>query len=70
MMSFKQLKIAWFREWYQYAPQWVSVIWKMLKEDSSEVEDEFGEFLTRNVINEFQNSILKRNFLNWMEGLM
>ena len=48
---FQTTKNCMFREWYQYAPQWVSVIWKMLKEDSSEVEDEFGEFLTRNVIN-------------------
>ncbi len=40
-----------FREWYQYAPQWVSVIWNMLKADSSEVQDEFGEFLTRNIVN-------------------
>ncbi len=46
-----------FREWYQYSPQWVSVIWKMLKEDSSEVQDEFGQFLTKNMANrirEFQ----------------
>lgn len=48
---FQKTKNKMFREWYQYAPQWVSVIWNMLKEDSSEVQDEFGEFLTRNIIN-------------------
>lgn len=40
-----------FKEWYHYAPQWVTVIWNMLKVDSCEVHDEFGQFLTRNVAN-------------------
>ncbi len=51
---FQKTKNKMFREWYQYAPQWVSVIWNMLKEDSSEVQDEFGEFLTRNIVNRIQ----------------
>lgn len=54
---FQTTKNSMFREWYHYSPQWVSVIWKMLKEDSSEVQDEFGQFLTRNMVNripEFQ----------------
>lgn len=40
-----------FTEWYKYSPQWVNVIWKMLKEDSSEVQQEFGEFIVRNLAN-------------------
>lgn len=48
---FQTTKNCMFREWYQYAPQWVSVIWNMLKADSCEVQDEFGEFLTRNIVN-------------------
>ncbi len=51
---FQKTKNKMFREWHQYAPQWVSVIWNMLKEDSSEVQDEFGEFLTRNIVNRIQ----------------
>ena len=48
---FQTTKNCMFKEWYHYAPEWVSVIWNMLKEDSREVQDEFGEFLTRNVVN-------------------
>lgn len=48
---FQTTKNSMFREWYQYAPQWVNVIWNMLKADSCEVQDEFGEFLTRNIVN-------------------
>ncbi len=54
---FQTTKNCMFREWYQYSLQWVSVIWKMLKKDSSEVQDEFDQFLTRNIVNripEFQ----------------
>lgn len=51
---FQTTKNSMFREWYQYAPQWVSVIWNMLKADSCEVQDEFGEFLTRNIVNRIQ----------------
>ena len=40
-----------FTEWYSYSPQWVNVIWKMLKENSSEVQQEFGEFIVRNLAN-------------------
>lgn len=51
---FQKTKNNMFREWHQYAPQWVSVIWNMLKSDSCEVQDEFGEFLTRNIVNRIQ----------------
>lgn len=51
---FQKTKNKMFKEWYQYAPQWVSVIWNMLETDSSEVQDEFGEFLTRNIVNRIQ----------------
>lgn len=52
---FQTTKNRMFREWYQYAPQWVSVIWNMLEADSCEVQDEFGEFLTRNIVNRIQS---------------
>lgn len=51
---FQTTKNRMFREWHEYAPQWVSVIWQMLAADSSEVQDEFGEFLTRNIVNRIQ----------------
>lgn len=48
---FQTTKYSMFKEWHGYAPQWVSVIWNMLEMDSCEVHDEFGDFLTRNVVN-------------------
>ena len=48
---FQTTRNGMFKEWYNYAPQWVSVIWNMLKADSCEVQNEFGEFLTRNMVN-------------------
>ncbi len=40
-----------FIEWYNYSPQWITIIWNMLKTDSSEVQQEFGEFFMRNLVN-------------------
>lgn len=51
---FQKTKNKMFTEWYQYSPQWVSVIWNMLESDSCEVQDEFGGFLTRNIVNRIQ----------------
>lgn len=49
--SLRDTKNKMFVEWYNYSPQWITVIWKMLKEDSSETKQEFGEFIIRNLIN-------------------
>lgn len=47
----KECKHAMFLELYIQSPQWVSIIWEMLKNDSLEYEYEFGEFLTRSLKN-------------------
>lgn len=44
-------KDAMFIELYGYSPNWVKIIWDMLKEDSIENHREFGEFVTRNLNN-------------------
>lgn len=44
-------KDAMFIELYEYSPNWVKIIWDMLKEDSIENHREFGEFVTRNLNN-------------------
>ena len=49
--NLRNTKNKMFVEWYNYSPQWISVIWKMLKEDSSETQQEFGEFIIRNLAN-------------------
>lgn len=56
-------KDAMFLELYGYSPNWVKIIWDMLKEDSIENHREFGEFVTRNLNNrigtyEFDETII------------
>lgn len=57
-------KDAMFLELYGYSPNWVKIIWDMLKEDSIENHREFGEFVTRNLNNrigtyEFDENIIE-----------
>lgn len=44
-------KDAMFLELYGYSPNWVKIIWDMLKEDTIEHHREFGEFVTRTLNN-------------------
>ena len=44
-------KDAMFLELYGYSPNWVKIIWDMLKEDTVENHCEFGEFVTRHLNN-------------------
>lgn len=44
-------KDAMFLELYGYSPNWVKIIWDMLKEDTIENHREFGDFVTRNLNN-------------------
>ncbi len=44
-------KDAMFLELYGYSPNWVKVIWDMLKEDTLEHQREFGDFITRTLNN-------------------
>ncbi len=61
--SISKSKDAMFLELYGYSPNWVKIIWDMLKEDSIENHREFGEFVTRNLNNrigtyEFDETII------------
>lgn len=48
-------KDAMFLELYGYSPNWVKIIWDMLKEDTVENHHEFGEFVTRNLNNRIES---------------
>mgnify|MGYP000877529284 FL=1 len=48
-------KDAMFLELYGYSPNWVKIIWDMLKEDTVENHREFGEFVTRNLNNRIES---------------
>lgn len=43
-----------FNEFYAYSPNWAQIIWDMLKEDSIENQQEFGDFVTRSLLNRIQ----------------
>lgn len=43
-----------FNEFYAYSPNWTKIIWDMLKKDSIENQQEFGDFVTRNLFNRIQ----------------
>lgn len=52
-----------FIEMNRYSPRWTKIIWDCLNNDSIEAENEFGEFITRNLVNrisgyEFDETIL------------
>lgn len=49
--SISESKDAMFLELYGYSPNWVKIIWDMLKEDTIEHHQEFGEFVTRSLNN-------------------
>ncbi|MGP1406232.1 hypothetical protein [Filifactor alocis] len=62
--SISKSKDAMFLELYGYSPNWVKIIWDMLKKDSIENHREFGEFVTRNLNNrigtyEFDENIIE-----------
>ena len=40
---------AMFNEFYTYSPNWAQIIWDMLKEDSIDSQQEFGNFVTRSL---------------------
>lgn len=47
-----------FNEFYSYSPNWTQIIWDMLKNDSIENQQEFGDFVTRSM----QNRVQKYSF--------
>lgn len=47
----RNAKNVMFNEFYTYSPNWATIIWDMLKEDSIENQEEFGGFVTRSLLN-------------------
>lgn len=63
-----------FNEFYRYSPNWAKIIWDMIKEDSIENQQEFGEFVTRNLLNRirgysFEESAIQSSMQLQMEEL-
>ncbi|ASS37708.1 hypothetical protein [Mogibacterium pumilum] len=62
-------KDAMFIELYGYSPNWVKIIWDMLKEDSIENHREFGEFVTRNLNNRIGTYEFDENIIGAERGI-
>ena len=64
-----------FVELYGLSTNWVGVIWDMLKKDSRENQNEFGDFITKQLVNRiteygFEEGILSRSSGVTIEELM
>lgn len=47
----RKAKNSMFNELYSYSPNWAKIIWDMLKADSRDNQREFGDFVTKQLIN-------------------
>lgn len=53
-----------FMEMYNCSPNWVKIIWDTIKDDSIENQQEFGEFLTKNLVNRIGEYIFEEEILD------
>ena len=53
-----------FNELYSYSPNWAKIIWDMLKEDSRDNQREFGDFVTKQLINRIAGYTFDENTIN------
>lgn len=59
-----QAQSAMFNELYGYSPNWAKIIWDMLKEDSRDNQREFGDFITKQLINRIVDYSFNENDIN------
>lgn len=52
-----------FIELYSKSPNWVRIIWDMIEKDSIENADEFGAFISRNLLNRIANYTFDQDML-------
>lgn len=53
-----------FVELYGYSSSWVKIIWEMLKADSRENHREFGDFITKQLVNRVGNYSFEEQIIN------
>lgn len=59
-----QTQSTMFNELYNYSPNWAKIIWDMLKEDSRDNQREFGDFITKQLINRIVDYTFNENYIN------
>ncbi len=63
-----EVKTNLFLEWQSLSPDWVPVIWNMMKIDSIDNAYEFGTFLTRNITNRMQMFEFEEDYIPNIQG--
>ncbi len=61
---FGTTKTNMFNELCNYSPNWVTIIWDMLKNDSIECAFELGSFITKNLINRINQYYFEEQYLH------
>jgi hypothetical protein len=59
-----------FLEMYQYSPNWVKIIWDMMKTDSIENQYEFGVFISNNLVSRIDKYSFDEEYLGTSSSIM
>jgi hypothetical protein len=62
--SVLQVKNEMFLEMYNYSPNWSNILWKLFKNDSKDNHFEFGEFISRNIMNRINSFAFNEDILD------
>lgn len=62
-LSVQKAQNAMFNELYGYSPYWTKVVWDMLKEDSRDNQREFGDFITKQLVNRIADYSFEEEYL-------
>jgi hypothetical protein len=58
------IKNEMFLELYSFSPNWAKIIWDLLKEDTKEFQKEFGDFVTKNLMNRIDSFSFDENIID------
>lgn len=63
-LAVKKAQNAMFNELYSYSPNWTQIIWNMLKADSRDNQREFGDFITKQLVNRIPDYSFEEEMIN------
>ncbi len=63
-LAAKKAQNSMFNELYSYSPNWTQIIWNMLKADSRDSQREFGDFITKQLVNRISDYSFEEDMIN------
>lgn len=63
-LAAKKAQNSMFNELYSYSPNWTQIIWNMLKADSRDNQREFGDFITKQLVNRILDYSFEEEMIN------